>query len=92
MKEPKDVTVFASENAEFPCAYNGTYQIPTWIVNNTYYQFPLLPRDHYLHVIEDGVQLYVPNVQTQINTTSYQCAFLNMDIRSAIGILYVGKL
>ena len=84
--------MFVNETTGFPCAYNGTSQIPSWIINNTVYDILHLPRNHFLSSIENGIQLCVYNVQANINTTSYQCAFLHLRAWSAIGILYVGKL
>ena len=82
---PQDVTVEEGQSASFPCFYNGTPDIPTWIISGFYYLHVGFPDRHtYSNQI-----MTVHDVQVSDNGTTYQCGFVVINIFSSIATLTV---
>ena len=95
LQQPKNVTVNENTDAFFPCTYNGTYDVPTWRINNNVFVTSGVPPKHSYN----GTGLVVHNVDFSLNNYSYSCFFvvhagqgLFMDIESNTGFLNVEGL
>lgn len=86
LNQPQDVSVREGETAVFSCTFNGTNDIPWWIISGSAYPFDRLPFRHSYH----DQMLYVSNVKLSDNSSTYQCIFQD-DTRSNIATLYINN-
>ncbi len=74
------------------CTYNGTSHVPLWYINESSYSWSEVRKIFPLEFIAYGVKLQIDNVTSVMNSTKYQCGFPRINILSAVGVLYVGKI
>ena len=93
INEPQTITVAKNDNAYFLCYFDGIDSLPTWIINDTFYNSLLLPPNHEILHLNGIPTLRVNNVQVYMNLTTYQCVIIhnNEEVYSNTAVLYVGK-
>ena len=92
INEPMNITICEGRDATILCTYTGASTIPAWYINETNYSWSHIPRPHMLKWLSHGAKLTIDNVSMGISSTRYQCGFpTEGSVRSALGILHVGK-
>ena len=71
------------DTAEFSCFFTETSSTPCWIINGTVYSIDELPSGHSYR----NHTLLVTDVDSSLNSTTYQCQILH--IMSSLAILTV---
>lgn len=100
--EPSDIKLDLTAHtvAQFSCQYKGGSLRATktkleWIINSKIYSLSKLPPNHMVH--ENGNLLYVTNITSNDNDTTYQCQIVASGVdkqyqcafRSKIGRLLI---
>ena len=80
---PRDVEVEEGDTAEFSCFFTRTSSTPCWIINDTVYSIDELPSGHFYR----NKTLLVTDVDSSLNSTTYQCQIHH--IMSSVAILIV---
>ncbi len=95
LTEPEDATVNVRDVVNLTCHYNGTNNIPIWIINTTSYTGYAIAQepDYALIIDEEGYTLRIMETKLWMDNTRFSCYFAK-EIKSKPAILQVkfGKL
>ena len=87
ISQPRNVSVFEGDCAQFNCSFTGSGEVPLWSINNSYHDWMNIPRIYTFSLYD--FSLKIQNVSLEMDGTPFQCAVEGFT--SQKGVLFVKK-